>query len=42
MFVLGGDDQVQTELEEDTKLRSYPGGGGYRNDVWATLGHCKW
>ena len=38
MFILGGEDQMQTSELDPDNLRPYPGGGGYRNDVWATTG----
>lgn len=38
LFVLGGDDQMQTSELDPKNLKPYPGGGGFRNDVWATTG----
>lgn len=34
MFVIGGDSSVQGKQD----LRAYPGGGNFKNDVWATTG----
>ncbi|OQR84969.1 hypothetical protein ACHHYP_12515 [Achlya hypogyna] len=37
MYVLGGDDRMQLATMT-TDFRAYPGGGSFRNDVWATTG----
>lgn len=37
LFVLGGDSNVQGSQD----LRAYPGGGSFKNDVWATTG-IRW
>lgn len=42
LFVIGGDDQVQTSELAEEDLRPYPGGGGYKNDVWSTTGYGRW
>ncbi|ETW07704.1 hypothetical protein, variant 1 [Aphanomyces invadans] len=38
MYVLGGDDRMQLATMADADFRAYPGGGSFRNDVWATTG----
>ncbi|KAF0693618.1 Aste57867_15483 [Aphanomyces stellatus] len=38
MYVLGGDDRMQLATMHDDDFRAYPGGGSFRNDVWATTG----
>ncbi|RHY28248.1 hypothetical protein DYB32_006114 [Aphanomyces invadans] len=44
MYVLGGDDRMQLATMADADFRAYPGGGSFRNDVWATTGiaHNQW
>lgn len=41
MFIIGGDDQMQTSVLNEEDLKPYPGGGGYKNDVWWTTGWGK-
>ena len=37
IYILGGDDRMQlATMNKD--FRAYPGGGSFRNDVWATTG----
>ncbi|CAK4219683.1 unnamed protein product [Aphanomyces euteiches] len=38
MYVIGGDDRMQLATMKGSDFRAYPGGGSFRNDVWATTG----